>query len=153
MAAEFVNIGDAVEGSKVEIYTRKETWKGMRLDPMTKKVMMVCELERNCSAEITETVNLIDEQRDAHDKYANSVGITLHRDLGDKLKAFAITVYTDAKKRLPIEVKEGQTSTHGGHLISCPKYTLAIIKYPFVAIASKFFPANEIKKIENKNNG
>ncbi len=48
MAAEFVNIGDAVEGSKVEIYTRKETWKGMRLDPMTKKVMMVCELDRNC---------------------------------------------------------------------------------------------------------
>jgi hypothetical protein len=153
MAAEFVNIGDAVEGSKVEIYTRKETWKGMRLDPMTKKVMMVCELERNCSAAITETVNLIDEQRDAHDKYANSVGITLHRDLGDKLKAFAITVYTDAKKRLPVEVKEGQTSTHGGHLISCPKYTLAIIKYPFVAIASKFLPADEIKKIENRNNG
>ena len=153
MAAEFVNIGDAVEGSKVEIYTRKETWKGMRLDPMTKKVMMVCELERNCSAEITETVNLTDEQRDTHDKYANSVGVTLHRDLGDKLKAFAITVYSDAKKRLPVEVKEGQTSTHGGHLISCPKYTLAIIKYPFVAIASKFLPANEIKKIENKNNG
>lgn len=153
MAAEFVNIGDAVEGSKIEIYTRKETWKGMRLDPMTKKVMMVCELERNCSAEITETVNLTDEQRDAHDKYANSVGITLHRDLGDKLKAFAITVYTDAKKRLPVEVKEGQTSTHGGHLISSPKYTLAIIKYPFVAIASKFLPANEIKMIENKNNG
>lgn len=153
MAAEFVNIGDAVEGSNVEIYTRKETWKGMRLDPMTKKVMMVCELERNCSAAITETVNLIDEQRDAHDKYANSVGITLHRDLGDKLKAFAITVYTDAKKRLPVEVKEGQTSTHGGHLISCPKYTLAIIKYPFVAIASKFLPADEIKKIENRNNG
>ena len=153
MAAEFVNIGDAGEGSKVEIYTRKETWKGMRLDPMTKKVMMVCELERNCSAAITETVNLIDEQRDAHDKYANSVGITLHRDLGDKLKAFAITVYTDAKKRLPVEVKEGQTSTHGGHLISCPKYTLAIIKYPFVAIASKFLPADEIKKIENRNNG
>lgn len=153
MAAEFVNIGDAVEGSKVEIYTRKETWKGMRLDPMTKKVMMVCELERNCSAEITETVNLTDEQRDVHDKYANSVGITLHRDLGDKLKAFAITVYTDAKKRLPVEVKEGQTSTHGGHLISCSKYTLAIIKYPFVVIASKFLPANEIKKIENKNNG
>ncbi len=153
MAAEFVNIGDAVEGSKVEIYTRKETWKGMRLDPMTKKVMMVCELERNCSAEIAETVNLTDEQRDAHDKYVNSVGITLHRDLGDKLKAFAITVYTDAKKRLPVEVKEGQTSTHGGHLISCPKYTLAIIKYPFVAIASKFLPANENKKIENNNNG
>ena len=153
MAAEFVNIGDAVEGSKVEIYTRKETWKGMRLDPMTKKVMMVCELERNCSAEITEIVNLTDKQRDAHDNYANSVGITLHRDLGDNLKAFAITVYTDAKKRLPVEVKEGQTSTHGGHLISCPKYTLAIIKYPFVAIASKFLPVNEIKKIENKNNG
>jgi len=115
--------------------------------------MMVCELERNCSAEITETVNLTDEQRDTHDKYANSVGVTLHRDLGDKLKAFAITVYSDAKKRLPVEVKEGQTSTHGGHLIFCPKYTLAIIKYPFAAITSKFLPANEIKKIENKNNG
>ena len=149
MAKEFVNIGDAIEGSKVEIYTRKETWKGMRLEPMTMKAMMVCELDRNCSAEITETVTLKDEQCKTHNQYADSACITLHRNLGDKLKALAITVYTDSKKRLPVEVKEGLTATHGGHLISCPKYTLAIIKYPFEAIASKFISTNNNKKIEN----
>lgn len=72
MATEFVNIGDAIEGSKVEIYTRKETWKGMRLDPMTKKVMMVCELDRNCSAEITETVTLTEEQSQVHNHRHNA---------------------------------------------------------------------------------
>lgn len=148
--AEYVNIGDAIEGTKVELYTRNETWKGMRLDPMTNKVMLVCELDRNCSAVITEVVSLSDDARKDHDDYAEKNGIKIHRNMGDKLKAFAITVYTDAKRRLPIEVKEGQTSTHGGHLISCKKYTFATIKYPFTAIASKFLPANEIKQIENK---
>lgn len=152
MAREFVNIGDAIEGSKVEIYTRKEIWKGMRIDPMTRKVMQVCELDRNCSAEISEAVILSDEVRQARDDYASKNGMSIHRSVGDKLKALAITVYTDSKKRLPVEVKEGQTATHGGHLISCPKYTFAVIKYPFVAIASKFLPANEIKQLENKNN-
>lgn len=149
---EFVNIGDAIEGAKVEIYTRNETWKGMRLNPMTRKIMMVCELDRNCSAEITKAASLTDKECKERDDYAEQNGIKIHRSVGDKLKAFAITVYTDTKKRLPYELKEGQTSTHGGHLISCPKYTFAAIKYPFAAIAKKFLPANEIKQIENKNN-
>ncbi len=148
--AEFVNIGDAIEGSKVEIYTRKETWKAPRLDPMTNKIMMVCELEKNCSAEITEVLSLPEEVREKRDKKAKENGMTVHRELGDKLKAFAITVYIDSRRRLPVEVREGMTSTHGGRLISCPKYTFASIKYPFVAIASKFLPSNEVKQIENK---
>lgn len=150
MAREFVNIGDAIEGSKIEIYTRREIWKGMRIEPMTHKVMLVCELDRNCSTEITEIVTLTNEELQAHDDYASKNNMKIYRDMGDKLKALAITVFTDAKKRLPVVVKEGQTATHGGHLISCPKYTFAVIKYPFVAIASKFLPANEI--IEDKNN-
>ena len=148
--AEFVNIGDAIEGSKVEIYTRKETWKAPRLDPMTNKIMMVCELEKNCSAEITEALALPDDVRKKRDEKAQKDGLTVHRDIGDKLKASAITVYTDSKRRLLVEVKEGMTATHGGHLISCPKYTFASIKYPFVAIAAKFLPTNEVKQIENK---
>jgi len=151
MAQEYVNIGDAIEGAKVEIYTRKETWKAPRLDPMTRKMMMVCELERNCSAEVTAVLPLSKADLKTREEYAHIHNVVLHGEVGDKLKASAITVYTDTKRRLPVEVKEGQTATHGGHLISCPRRTFALIKYPFVAITAKFLPTQDTKEqIENK---
>lgn len=130
--AEFVNIGDMVEGSKCEIYTRKEEFKGLREDPITHKRMMVYELDRNCSVEVTAKLDLSDEDS------KKRVEMGVHGDIGDKLKADAITLYVDEKKKLKVEVKEGQTGTHGGRLISTKKRTVGEIKYPFQNIQSKF---------------
>ena len=105
---------------------------------MTRKRMMVCELALNCSAEVTDFLPITDEEQKVRDEYCNKNKLTLHRLQGDKLKASAITVYIDTRRRLTVDVKEGLTSTHGGHLISCNTHTLAFIKYPFVAITQKF---------------
>ena len=130
--AEFINIGDMVEGEKCEIYTRKENFKGLREDPITHKRMMVYELDRNCSVEVTAKLLLTDED------LKRRMEMRVHGEVGDKLKADAITLYVDEKRKLKIEVKEGQTATHGGRLISTKKRTIGEIKYPFQNIQSKF---------------
>ena len=62
--------------------------------------------------------------------------LNVHGEVGDKLKALSITLYVDEKKKLKIDVKEGQTATHGGRLISTKKRTVGEIKYPFDNIKS-----------------
>ena len=57
--------------------------------------------------------------------------LNIHGEVGDKLKADAITVYVDVKRQLSVEKQEGLTSTHGGRLISTKKRTVGRIKYPF----------------------
>lgn len=128
-----------VEGAKCEVYTRKEEFKGLRKDPITHKPMIVYELSRNCSVEVVEKLSLSTEEIEER------AGMGIHTEPGDKLKADAITLYVAEKRKLKIEVKEGQTSTHGGHLISTKKRTIGEIKYPFQNIQSKFaLPSEDV---------
>lgn len=130
--AEYVNIGEKVEGAKCGIYTRREDFKGLRQDPITHKAMIVYELSLNCSVEVIKKLPLSDVEA----KLREDMGV--HTELSDKLKADSITLYVAEKRKLKIEVKEGQTSTHGGHLFSTKKRTIGEIKYPFQNIQSKF---------------
>ena len=131
--AEYVEIGSIVEGQKCEAYTRKETFKGLRTDPIMHKPMIVYELNLNCSVEITEALVLSDTETN----FRNN-GIYVHGDVGDKLKAEAITLYVDSKRKLKIKVQEGMTSTHGGRLISTTTRTVGKIKYPFQNLCNLF---------------
>lgn len=141
--SEYVNVGDTVEGAKCDVYTRKELFKGLRKDPITRSVMSVYELDRNCSVEVTEELPLSGEEA----KKRESMGV--HLSKGDKLKADAITLYVDSKRRLRFEVKEGQSGTHGGNLASTKSRTVGVIKYPFQCIQSKFTlgGSNSVKSI------
>lgn len=123
--AEYINVGDTVEGAKCEIYTRREDFKGMRADPISGKSMLVYELDRNCSVEVTEALELTEQEKELREKF------NVHGKVGDKLKADAITLYVNEKRKLKVTVKEGQTATHGGRLISTKKRTIGVIKYPF----------------------
>lgn len=123
--AEFIKAGDTVEGAKCEIYTRREDFKGMREDPISGRPMLVYELDRNCSVEVTEVLELTDEEKMLRNK------LNVHGEVGDKLKADAITLYVNEKRKLKVTVKEGQTATHGGRLMSTKKRTVGVIKYPF----------------------
>ena len=123
--AEYIKINDTVEGKKCEVYTRREDFKGLREDPITKKKMLVYELDRNCSVEVLESLELSLEDK------AFREGLCIHGEVGDKLKADAITLYVDGKRQLKVEVKEGLTATHGGRLISTKNRTIGKIKYPF----------------------
>ena len=129
--AEFINRGETIEGVQCEIYTRKEEWKGLRKNPITEQTMMVYELDRNCSAEITKELWLSEQDKKIRDNYENRNNVIIHRNIGDKIKGDAITIYVNSKRKLPVESKEGMTSTHGGRLISTSKHTIGIIKYPF----------------------
>ena len=123
--AEYLNAGDTVEGARCEIYTRKEVFKGMREDPISGESMIVYELDRNCSVEVTEVLELTAEEK----KLRAELGV--HGEIGDKLKADAITLYVNQKRKLSVTTKEGLTFTHGGRLISTKRRTEAEIKYPF----------------------
>lgn len=143
--AEFVNINDTVEGAKCEVYTRKENFKGMREDPISGESMLVYELDKNCSVEVTEVLQLTDDEKELRKD------LNIHGEVGDKLKADAITLYVKEKRKLKVTVKEGLTSTHGGHLISTRNRTIGVIKYPFQNLNKLLgLSANStnIKKIE-----
>lgn len=138
--AEFVNAGDMVEGARCEVYTRKWLCKGLREDPITHSNMMAYELDRNCSVEIVEKMSLSDNELQIRTEKM------VHVNVGDKLKADAITLYVETKRKIKFEVKEGMTATHGGSLASTRKRTVGEIKYPFPNIQNKFMLLPKDKK-------
>lgn len=122
MANEIVKEGSLLEGAKCEIYTRKETVKGLHRDPITSVMMLKYELNRNCSVEITKEHDLkTDEDIALRRKLA------VFNSLGDKLKADSISIYIEQKLPLKVTVQEGATATHGGRFMSTSKRTVAKI--------------------------
>lgn len=121
----FVADGEMVEGAKCEIYTRKESLKGLHRDPITSKMMTKYELTHNCSVEVTKALNLSNEEKQLRDQ------MNVHGEVGDKIKGHSISLFIDQKRPVRIEVKEGTTHTHGGHLISTTNRTIGYIKYVF----------------------
>lgn len=124
---EIVASGSTIEGGKCEIYTRKETLKHLQKDPITSKNMVKYELERNSSVEVTEVHPLLTQE----DKDLRSLISNFFNELGDKLKADAITVYIDQVRPIKFIPIEGATATHGGRFASTRKRTVAVIKYEF----------------------
>lgn len=123
--AEYIREGEMVEGAKCDIYARKLNWKGLQADPITGELMTLYELDRNSSTEITEKLSLTGEERALRCE-------DVHFDIGDKIKARAIQVWVDVKRNaLKVEVKEGQSATHGGQLTHTNKRTIGRIKYSF----------------------
>lgn len=122
---EYIDVGEIVEGKKCKIYTRREDCKGLRADPITQKRMLVYELDRNSSVEVEEVLSLSPSEQELRKR------LNVHGQVGDKLKADAITIYIDVKRQLRFETKEGMTATHGGRLLSTKNRTIGQIKYPF----------------------
>lgn len=128
--SEYVKAGEMVEGAHCGIYTRKEEWKGLQEDPVTKKAMTKYELSRNCSVEIRKKQELTEDELSHRKKYP------LYLEVGDKLKALCITVYIDQKRKLGAPVIDKSTGRHEGRLFETTKRTLGVIKYPLENIKS-----------------
>ncbi|WP_303298667.1 hypothetical protein [Phocaeicola coprophilus] len=125
---EYIKEGEMVEGMKCSIYTRKIEFKkgGLRKDPITNKNMVLYELDRNCSVEVTESMLLLEEEKQKR------INLKVHGDVGDKIKGDAIRLYADSKRdSLKPIVKEGQTGRHGASLINTNIRTIGKIKTPF----------------------
>lgn len=144
---EYIAEGEIVEGKKCDIYARKSIWKGLQKDPITQKKMMLYELDRNCSVKVIEALGLTEEEKIIRTEK------NIHGEEGSKIQGDAISLYVDSKRKdMNFVVKEGVTSTHGGHLGSTKTRTVGKIKYSF-AIYKKLLghSANsEIKITEDK---
>ena len=144
---EFIAEGEIVEGKKCDVYTRKSVWKGLQKDPITQKNMMLYELDRNCSDKVVQALQLADEEKIVRTEK------NVHGNEGDKIQGDAISLYVDSKRKdLNLVVKEGLSSTHGGHLGTTKSRTIGKIKYSF-AIYKKLLGHSvnsEIIKLEDK---
>lgn len=119
--AEYIELGETVDGKKCDVYTRRKDFKGLRREPKTGAMMVLYELDRNCSAEITVEHSEDFERLDG-----------VHYSKGDKIKGDAIQLWVDSKRDcVKFEVKEGITATHGGHVANTKKRAIGMIKYPF----------------------
>lgn len=119
--SEFIALGEIVDGKKCAVYTRFKRFKGLQREPVTGQMMVLYELDRNCSVEIT----------DAHDDDIVRLEL-VHYNVGDKIKGDAIHLWVNTKRdSVKFDVTEGNSSTHGAQLANTKKRTIGMIKYPF----------------------
>lgn len=126
--AEFIREGEMVEGKKCSVSARRMEFKkgGLRKDPITNKNMVLYELDRNCSVEVTESLNLTAEEQQIR------IELCVHGNVGDKIQGDAIRLYADTKRdSLKPIVKEGQSGRHGASLVETNIRTIGKIKTPF----------------------
>lgn len=122
----YINEGETVEGIKADFIARRAEWKGLKQEPITGKLMMLYELGRNCSVEITEALELDDEGK----MLRKQLGI--HGEVGSKIQGDAIRLWVDAKRNiLRFTTKEGVSGRHGANLASTNRRTVGKIKYSF----------------------
>ncbi len=124
---KYVNEGDLVEGAKCSIATRKNTWKGLRKDPVTEKLFTLYELDRNCRVEVTESISLesIDDQKLRNLK-------NIHCSVGDLIEGESIQLYVNSKRRsLDFNSIEGYSHRHGVQLENTKTRTIGRLKYSF----------------------
>lgn len=119
----YITPGDMVEGKKCHVMTRKYEFKRLQKDPITKKNMVMYELDRNCSVEITQCMEL--SENDLHLRLEKKVGM----QLGDCLTGDAIQMYIDTFRPVTFTVKEGQSGRHGACLVDTKKRTIGKLKY------------------------
>lgn len=122
---KYISPGDLVEGQKCHVTTRKYEFKRLQKDPITNKNMVMYELDRNCSVEITECLELPEE--DLKLRLQNKVGL----ELGDRVMGDAIQLFVDTIRPIKFTVQEGQSGRHGANLVDTTKRTIGKLKYNF----------------------
>ena len=122
---KYINPGDLIEGQKCHVRTRRHEFKRLQKDPITNKNMVMYELDRNCSMEITECLKLPEEELKL--RLQNRVGL----NLGDCVMGDAIQMYVDTFRPIRFTVKEGQSGRHGASLADTTKRTIGKLKYNF----------------------
>lgn len=124
--AIYIKEGEIIEGLKADVIARRAEWKGLKQEPITGKKMMLYELDRNSSVEVTQAMELDGEGL----KLRELLGV--HGEVGDKIQGDAIRLWVDTKRNsLKFVTKEGVSGRHGANLVSTNKRTIGKIKYSF----------------------
>ena len=124
---KYISPGDLIEGQKCHVMTRKHEFKRLQKDPITNKNMVMYELDRNCSIEVTECLQLSGDELKL--RLQNKVGL----EFGDCVMGDAIQMFVDTKRPIKFVVKEGQSARHGASLVNTTKRTIGKLKYNFAA--------------------
>lgn len=117
-----------MEGKKTDITARKIEFKKRSLQKheITKKLMVSYSMDRNCSVEVKEEVQLTEEERTLRKKYG------IHGEAGDLIVADAIRLcVAGMRDMLGGTVKEGVSARHGATVVSCPHHIIAKIQTPW----------------------
>lgn len=124
--AIYIKEGDIIEGKKADVIARRAEWKGLKEEPITGKKMTLYELDRNSSVEITEALELNEEDKKIRED------LNVHGNVGDKIQGDAIRLWVDSKRNsLKFNTKEGISGRHGANLVSTNKRTVSKLKYSF----------------------
>lgn len=109
--------------------------------------MVLYELDRNCSVEVTESLSLTKEEQ----QIRTELGV--HGRIGDRIQGDAIRLYVNTKRdSLKPIVKEGQSGRHGASLVETNIRAIGKIKIPF-SVYNKllgYSAQSDIKQIDNK---
>lgn len=124
--AIYIKEGEIIEGKKAAVIARRAEWKGLKEEPITGKKMTLYELDRNSSVEITEALQLNEEEILIRKQ------MNVHGEVGDTIKGDAIRLWVDSKgNSLKFDTKEGVSGRHGANLASTNKRTVSKLKYSF----------------------
>lgn len=124
--AIYINEGETIEGMKADVIARRAEWKGLKREPITGKLMTLYELDRNCSVEITEAMELDADGKNLREQ------LGIHGEIGDKIQGDAIKLWVDIKRNaLKFNTKEGVSGRHGANLANTSKRTIGKLKYSF----------------------
>lgn len=124
--AIYIKEGEIIEGKKADVIARRAEWKGLREEPITGRKMTLYELDRNSSVEITEALQLNEEEILIRKQ------MNVHGEVGDTIKGDAIRLWVDSKRNsLKFNTKEGVSGRHGANLVSTNKRTVSKLKYSF----------------------
>ena len=124
--AIYIKEGEIIEGKKAAVIARRAEWKGLKEEPITGKKMTLYELDRNSSVEITEALQLNEEEILIRKQ------MNVHGEVGDTIKGDAIRLWVDSKRNsLKFDTKEGVSGRHGANHASTNKRTVSKLKYSF----------------------
>ncbi len=126
--SEHIAPGDMVEGQKTKINARKIEFKKRSLQrhEITKKMMVAYSMDRNCTVEVVEKINLTEEEKKNRDNYP------IFGEVGDLIRADAIKLcVAGMRDLLGGSVKEGVSHRHGATVVNCPHHVIGKIQVPW----------------------
>ena len=142
--AVYNNLGETIEGKAVDFDGRVILFQGAKKHPLTKETMKLYTTDRNSHAVVRKAGI---EPKDAKVKEVTSL---FHRNVEDKVTADSLSVYTDLRAKVRIEVLhgEGASGQHGTNFARVNDHTIASVKMPLQNLLKKISISNNTLTIE-----
>lgn len=132
--AVYNSVGDTIEGEAIDFDGRVIRPQGAKKHPLTKKLMKLFTTDKNSHAIIRKA------GKEPTDDLLRDVTSNFHRDVGDKLTADSLSVYTDLRASVKPETLHGGAAASGQHginFVSVRDHSIATVKVPLQNLQKK----------------